>query len=605
VDETGTNFERVGAPGREGRFVAVLLPERTRLPTLSIGFHSAKEPDESLDRALQGLLDADVGVLGVTLRDLPATPGVRWVDGVLELVDWTLLLLPRAVGAPVSLDVRVEARGAHVAGQDWEVAARDLLRRHAARDPESVAAVTLTIRAYAKAQEPRLGYADLVAYTWNGGTDASKARLRASGLPGRSLMEGSAPVLRALWDGFAHDRSPSPEAWSSLVRDPSSDDPLSIAGLLAARLADRAREKPALWAGYLAGAMAHLDSKAIELGGLGRELAWLASAAPNNDMLPPVARHAWARARLAEANHLGLTVADAEREVETLGAQLLDERAPAVCEGDLHRAVLATNRFDFDAATRALARWEAVELRVPGLQMWGRVQSSLGQHRAFEGRFDAARDRFDIALAAFDDLSDPRETARERGQTGVYRAIAVMDDPTISDAAALDALESVIGPVDEAIARLGPSTAAAEKYVLHLLLRWAAHRGDAARRRAIVSGAPRWGTGEGHPWQLVCLYRALLLEREGSAESAKPWLRKGVDLAWRPEQGPTVRFIGLVVATLLAARGERDARIAEAIALAHAELPAAADRLQRVERELARPGDALPFIGDVLPFNFR
>jgi hypothetical protein len=605
VDETGENFTAVGESGREGRFVAVVLPERTRLARRPDRFHSSKESDAELDRSLQHLLDSDAGVLGVTLRDLPPTPGERWVDGVLELVDWVLLLLPRSAEGSIRVDVRVEERGVYVAGRDWELAAREILRRHAIRDPASVAGLDLAIATFSKQGEPLLAYADVVAHTWSARSDVTKARLNASELRGRCLLEGSAPALRDLWSGFTRDRSLSPDAWAALLATPAADDPMSIAGALAVRLLERAKEQPGLWQGYLGRAIEHLESKAIDLARLGMQLDWLDAAAPESESLPVVARHAWARARLDAANHLGHVTSEAEAELHALGEALLEERAPMVCEGDLRRAVIATNRFDFAAATAALARWEGVEPRVPGLQMWGRVQSSLGQHRAFEGRHAEARARFDTALAAFARLSDPRVAVGERRHTGTYRAIVLMDDPGVPDADARAALENVIGPLDDAVPRLGVSSADVDKYALHLLLRWAFHRGDSDARARLLADAPRWVFGVGHPWPLICLYRALLAEAAGNPSAARGLLGRGVALAWADAQGPTVRFIGLVLATLLAARGVRDARIPAALDEARATLPAAHDRVARVERELRAPGDVRDFLTATLPFNFR
>jgi hypothetical protein len=604
VDETGANFHEVGAPGHEGRFVAVVVPEETTLQSLGRDFHASAMRDADLDAHLQHLLDSEAGILGVTLRDLPATPGERWVDGVLELVDWVVLLLPREVGAPVVVDVRVEQRGSHVSGRNWELAAREIQRRHAIREPESVAGLDLRIGTYPKS-EPLLAYADLVAHTWSARNDVSRLRLSASGLRGTCLMEGSAPALRALWSGFSRHLSLAPEAWAELLSTPGVEDPFAVAGLLSLRLQERTRERPELWQAYLGAALAHMDSKALELPRLGAQLDWLAAAAPETEGLPVVARHAWALARLDAANHRGQVEAEAEREVHELGERLLDERSPRVCEGDLRRAVLATNRFDFAGASAALARWEGVPLRIPGLQMWGRVQSSLGQHLAFEGRLAEARARFESALEAFSRLSDPSLSASEQSQTRTYLAIATMDDPSVSDAEVRDVLEATLGPFVDAVARLGPSVAARDKYALHLLLRWAVHRGDEGVDARILRDSARWASGVGHPWPLICLYRGLLMERRGAGHAAREQIRRGMDLAWTAAQGPLIRFIGLVVATVLAARGERDPRIPVELARARGTLPAALDRIMRVERELERPGLALDFLRDALPFNFR
>ena len=87
-------------------------------------------------------------------------------------------------------------------------------------------------------------------------------------------------------------------------------------------------------------------------------------------------------------------------------------------------------------------------MAVPGLKYWGQVQSSLGQHHAFTGDNAAAVACFDRALAAFAKLSDPDIRAKECEQTGVYRAIAVMDDTGSSDDDVRNAMSTVFGKLD-------------------------------------------------------------------------------------------------------------------------------------------------------------
>ena len=60
------------------------------------------------------------------------------------------------------------------------------------------------------------------------------------------------------------------------------------------------------------------------------------------------------------ANHMGETEVNWKHELQQLGDRLFDEAAPLVCHADLHLAVQYTNRFAFDAASKALQRWEKV-----------------------------------------------------------------------------------------------------------------------------------------------------------------------------------------------------------------------------------------------------
>ena len=492
IDETGENFEAGRQPGKkDGRFVAVVLPDGATLPPLPAAFHATTSDETTRDQVLQSLLSAGVGILGISLQDLPLAPGQRWVDGVLELVDWLLLLLPRSADGSLVLDVRVEARGAFVGGQDWTVAARDLVRQHGARDPQRIQGTQLTIKTYSKSQELRLGYADAVAHTWNAGSEATKARLAASQLRGRCLIEGDALRLRKLWRGFTHHSFPSPDEWAQIIADPSEADPGSICGLLSARLLEAVRDQPdgpATWNRYLLATLAHLESKAIDLQQLGRQIEWLDAAKPIFETLPVLVRHRWALARLAQTNHLGHTLTMLNDEVAELGALLVDERPPLVCEGDLHRAVRATNAFDFEGARAALKDWVTVDPRIPGLQMWGRVQSSLGQHAAFEGNHAEAIAYFDRALEAFGRLTDPRVVVGECRQTGTYRAIATMDSANVDAAQVRAAVESVVGELSvSALAALAADTREGSKWASYLVHRWALDYATGEEANALIN----------------------------------------------------------------------------------------------------------------------
>lgn len=594
VDETGERFSAQG-PGVEGRFVAVVVPGSRSLPPLDLHASSAL-PDE-LDAALQVLLDAPVGVLGVRLEDLPRLSGDRWIDGVIELLHWTVRLLPlHDGGAPVRVSVVVEQRGRQaVHGDRWTEAARAVTRALAATDPARAARVNLEVEVHDKSH-PHLAYADVVAHTWAGRTQNGKARRRQSGLLRSCLPEGDTAAVRDAWDTFTTHGGLPVADWQALLAHPDAADEHSLAGVLLARVG--ARCSPTRWTDYLEAVTAHLEGKRIDLARLGREIDWLAEWLPEGAALPPAVRLAWDTARLARGNHLGAIDLELVGQLDAVAAGLLDEDASLVCQCDLHRAVAHTNRFEFAQATLALARWIDQPPRVPGLQLWGRVRSSLGQHRAFAGDFAGARALFSDAIAAFSRLSDTHSAALDVAQTGTYYAIAAMDDPAVDDAEAQAAVERVTGPLSAAGA-LAASAAPADRYRHHLLLRYLFTRGASAA--AYLEARPRWATGAGHPWPLIHLYRGLLL----GGDEAVPEFTRGVELAWAEDQGPTVRLIGCVVAAIAVRRGATVDGLDDEINGVRRALGAAMHRLAALERWRA---DRLPerwLLDNVLPFNFR
>jgi len=292
-------------------------------------------------------------------------------------------------------------------------------------------------------------------------------------------------------------------------------------------------------------------------------------------------------------------------EMETLAERLLDEDAPLMAWADLHLAVNATNRYDFDLASRCLARWRDIPPAVPGLRYWGQMASSLGQHAAFTGQAEAAREHFQRALAAFGRLSEPSAQARESAQTGNYLAIVEMDHGDVEAARA--AVERVIGPLPEAIRRLAGTVKDEYKYQHHLLLRWLALRGAATERAAYLERRAHWQVGVGHPWPLIQLYRGMLLHGDDPAVAAG-LAEQAWELASAPGQGPTVRLIGVCCRVIAAAWGRPWVAAEAETELTELEtrLPMAGERIAALRGWRAAPGgDPRALLEAVLPFNFH
>jgi hypothetical protein len=604
VDEAGRKFgpeaARTDASDTQlGRIVAVAIPgESPALPGLREGWHATEQenPDE-IDKVVQQVLDSPVGVFGIKASDLPETPGDRWMDGVALVVDWLLRLLPLAESGDTRIEVLVEKRNEFRPGVSWKIVERECMRRLALAYPGRAARIDLSISIIGKEGSPYNGYPDAIAYTWAGGNGFSRERLRASGLVGPCLMEFESPRrFLAMFDAFDQGVTLREDFWWHIVASPETGSPASLVSTFLERVGEECRRNPAHWRKFLAETRRQMALGAVDIMRLADAVDWLQRHQPAEADLPALMRLSWLTVKLARSNHFGRTETEWAAELESLAASLLEEDAPRVCHADLHLAVAATNRFDFSGASRSLERWENLPPMVPGIRFWGRVQSSLGQHAAFLGRHREALRLFDSALAAFAKLSDPAVRRQESAQTACYKAIAMMDTPDANPDEIRRAVAAVTGePNAELARRFASNTAPTDRYAHHLLLRWLATGADPELARAYLDAKPAWQSGQGHPWPLVELYRAVLLAMAGAR------------IAFSADQGPVVRLIGACCRAFAHAWGApwpSEHSAAELDALRQA-IPAAGERIDAIAAFLENPGDPLAMIKEVLSFNFR
>ncbi len=607
IDEGGDIPARLGdmVSGHEGRFVGLLVPESVTLAALDPGWHAVEQTDHrSIDAVVQRVLDAPVGVLGLTLSALARSTGDAWVTGVLELIHWVCRLLPLGDGA-TTLSVEVEQRGEWVDGPAWSAMATGVLRSIAEHDPERASRLTLSLRLVRKGDAALDGYVDALAFTWTSPHGASRARLAQSGLRDACLVSGDAPTLRTVRDALVYGADVPADVWRALVRRPEAHIPGTFLAGLLDQLRAHVRRDPAQWHRQMESVRTHLDSKAIRLSDLGREIAFLASCAPTDVALSAPARLVWATARLEAANHRGAVDVALDGELDALVGALFDEEPALACQADLDRAVLATNRFEFEAATRALARWSDVPAAVPGLRHWGRVQSSLGQHAAFRGDPATALAHFDRALGAFARLSD--RGASELAQTATYAAIAATDHASLSDEDVRARVAALLpaGLSPAAVAGLAADVSPTQRYAHHAVLRWISRRGDVASRNGYLSARDRWASGTGHPWSLIELHRALLLRDLGEVDAARRHLAAAIGAAAHDEAGPTVSFIAVVCAAAgVCMNLEAPTTVEDLVGRFPAKLPQAPWEPLREALAGRWKGDARAMIARCLPFNF-
>jgi hypothetical protein len=501
--------------------------------------------------------------------------------------------------------VLIEQRGEYVAGTSWKAAGAEILRQLAEQEPERARRIALELRLVTKSDSGLNGYVDALAFTWGSPAAASRARLRQSELGGGCLQSADARALRPSWEAHGGGRRLSGEQWRALLRQAGLEEPGSIPHLLLSRIRERCQQDPDFWQELFESVRNHLESKAIQMRELGREVAFLDSCVPQGHRFKPLMRLAWLTARLEKANHSGEVDSALEKELEALGAALYDEAPELVCQADLDRAVLATNRFDFQGATRALSRWMNVPAAVPGLRHWGRIQSSLGQHAAFSGLYAEAEPLFLSALKAFSLLSDEDMARAETAQTATYLAFSTMDTPGASPEQIRERVSAVTSLSLDAIQRIARSAAAHEKFAHHLLVRFLVAHGSPEEQQAYLAERVSWQSGDGHPWQLIELYRALLLHQAGETAEAGRYIQSGVELTLAGDQGPVLAFIGVVIAQVGAQLGLPAAGTSPNLEALRKMLPLAPWSAIDAAQEGRWSQGPHALLERCLPFNFR
>ena len=611
IDETGSNFDESALNSKAaklGRFVGILIPnEGNPLKQLSTNWHAVDTDIKEIDKVFQSVLDAPVGVFGLDVKSLPMTIGERWMDGVALLVDWVLRLIP--LDGTCEIDVLIEQRGLFNNTVSWDIVRRECLRKLALAYPRRALNINLKIETITKAGSPYNGYVDAIAFSWAGTTNASKTRMKLSQLRGTCLLESTngsdARKMLNAWDAFSQGINLPTELWWELTHSPDGTTPTSLLHSFMNLVGQEARYKPALWERLLNEVNSRMSDSPVNLVYLADAVEWLQQFKPKDANILPALRLVWLTVKLAKANHFGEIESEWNEELASLGETLFDEAAPLVCHSALHLAVSATNRFDFDAATKAVKRWHDVSPAVPGLKYWGQLRSTFGQHAAFKDENDKALEYFKEALKAFARLSDPALAKRNSEQTACYLTIALTNSKNISDEEVRKSLESVIGTLPEAATSLAASSED-ERYLQHLLTRWLVHRpnGNEDAKEAYLNASSNWETGKGHPWELIQIYRAILL-RDKEPDKALELALDAANIAFSTNQGPTVRMIGTccrIIATLWGEPWQESDKILNTLL---EQLPAATDRIN-ILREAGKSNiTPIELLRTVLPFNFR
>lgn len=606
-DETGSDFNETAFGDNVsdislGRMIALVVPDYTALPPCKEYCHSVDLLLSEVYAMQQVLLSHSCGIIGIPVNALYRIHAEQWFSCIETLLDLILRLLP--IDGMTKLKIYVEQRGKATAKDDYllKKTCDDCLFHLSRAFPERSQSFEIESHIIQKKDHPWNGYVDAVAFCWS--SPNGKIILNESKWEGTCLMGSSPYFLRHCIDTMEHEDAISPNDWSELLKN-AQEYTNSLEKSLLKNLGERAKLKPSVWKIYLDYTVTHLNSKAINMPLLGSQVNWLSSYAPIESELPPRLRLMWLTAKLAEENHRGCVATHQEQREEFihLSEVLFEEDAPLTCNAALNLAVSYTDEFDFDNAKKVLLPWRERSPEVPGLQYYGRLLSSYGQHEAFLGRNQEAISYFRKAIEAFGRLSDKDSAFRDTLQTSSYLLTALMDClPEFESEFRFEAEKYFNGKISDVAPVLGASTEDKSKYQHHVLLRYLTSTASTPEERAAyLSSSEKWLVGKGHPWEMIEYYRALLIDDQ---EKKIKHLQRAYDIAMTGE-GTMHVIAAVILGNLLNFQTDKEKEYIALVNRCANEVPSLGNRLNVLREHVSRRFNPLELTALILPFNFR
>jgi tetratricopeptide (TPR) repeat protein len=268
---------------------------------------------------------------------------------------------------------------------------------------------------------------------------------------------------------------------------------------------------------------------------------------------------------------------------------------------DMNLAVHYNDSFDFAEASSICRPWENdpafvyLTIRIRGI-----ILSSIGQSYAIAGDVLKAHEYFIRALKLFN--PDPN-LMDETDQTAVYCAHNLLDCP--QKTMALKTAQTVLQcNIEEAINRYGSTLL--EPYHHHLLVKNLYLNPEAEKYRdAYLAQRQHWQSEPQHPWELIELYRVLMLYRvypaEANERAARLWA-----LFQQVNGGSTIQLIEAFARCAVARVCGfpcLDGLGAKLDAIQH-DLPPAAPRCDALRRAATGELSDAEF-WSILPFNYK
>lgn len=177
----------------------------------------------------------------------------------------------------------------------------------------------------------------------------------------------------------------------------------------------------------------------------------------------------------------------------------------------MNLAVHYNDRFEFEKSAAISRRWEnEPAFEVLSNENKGRILSSIGQSYALRRDCANADKYFVRAIDLFEDPDDPLPAQVD--QTRVYQALNVLESQNW-EAATVHAEQVFACSFSEAIEKYAPT---ADKAFHHHLLVKNLFRNPtlAGLRKQYLQYSSVWKKQTQHPWELIELYRVLLLNAE-------------------------------------------------------------------------------------------
>lgn len=562
VDETGSIFDEnakvLGASNRRtGRVVALAVPSHTQLPSLG-AFHATESSFKEIDIVIQRLLDSKVGIFGFNVQDLTSRHS-DWLGHILHLIRWTLLQLPVSKDAhKTSVNFFIEHRGSYsrdLSNNSWEIESE-----FRALDPERYSKLQLSLSFMGK-NNPMNGYVDAIANTWGGTAYANRDRLKKSLLRGHCLIDTESASLHHLYLALRDRLTLRARDWYDLCSVANNDPENGFLKRSLDQLGQDLQRSPNQWHVYIDEVQARLHSKQYRLDKLNHAITWLERFASKDQAIPDLLQLQLASSKLAFGNHTGQLDMDQIRECLDWAKRFRDEEPHFACEIILRIASSSTNFFEFGIMENTIKEWLDKPIAVAGLRNYGKLQSTLGQIFAFQGKNKESLTCFDMAIETFSCLSDAVEAEQEIRQTRHYRfiseiQIALAQNQVLTYARTeTDLLSALVDyftecqpiNVSKAISKGTHYNRYDEHLWLRALISFPNDLGDA--RQEYVANQSNWGTGTDHPWGLVLAYRAWLLHDFGEKKLAGEVLKEAIASCKTDGHGPALDWIAEVIRT--------------------------------------------------------
>lgn len=609
IDESGSEFDSRQLSKKSSSIIAgVLFDDSQPLPEIKPGLHVStdfsKNSLQRADQAISDMLKYPCGVLALSVNSLRFSSG--WLEAVAAFVDLVLRIIPVHKNKTTKLKVLIENRGIYSEDLDL-IRIRDTCRYVLMQTlPERAKKIDFDFAIMAK-NHPHNSYPDIVANSCLARNPISKERLKQSDWKGSCFLDNSVKDLRTVLESFYLREEISAEVLQELLAQDNANrtNKHNLFKALLDSFGLEAQFNANIWQKYLNYTMQHLDSKAINISTLYRQVNWLALFQPANFELPAKLKLTWLTTKLAEANHRGIVSDKSEAEFEELSENLFEEDAPLVCWAALHRAVQLSNSFQFKEAEMLVEKWKSIPAAVPGLAYYGRMLSTFGQHQAFQDNLKEAEIFFRKAIRAFSRLSNKTDAAHDINQTQAYLLNVLMDMPdTPEEILEIEMSKYFAMPLQAAAKELASDNSDAKKYQQHILLRFLANNPQNPAVKIYLQEQDNWQTAAGHPWQLIILYRALLLQDD--KQQCLALLKDSLQSVQASNPGLTLKFIETVITAIAFLYDSTyKNKVEELIKELEPKLTNISSNFEVLKDHLKNPMKAEELLKSTLPFNFR